>query len=75
MLFRMMFLYLPRLAVYWYGGFTVKNGNGFVQICADNPLTLRHHCNLMKVMIFLGLERSSRLWNTGGKKPHEISTH
>jgi hypothetical protein len=32
MLFRMILLYLPHLAIYWYGGFVVNIGHGFTQI-------------------------------------------
>jgi hypothetical protein len=35
MLFPMMFLYLPHLAVYWYGKFAVNIGRGFPQIDTD----------------------------------------
>jgi hypothetical protein len=63
MLFRMMFLYLQHLAVYWYAGFTANMRRGFAQICTDNLLTHRHFHNLMKFLRFLGLECSFRMWN------------
>ena len=36
MLFQMMFLYLPHLAIYCYGRFAINIGHGFTQIYADN---------------------------------------
>jgi hypothetical protein len=40
MLFRMILLYLPHLAIYWYGGFVVNIGHGFTRIYTDHILFL-----------------------------------